>query len=205
MTSATDRSSGLIGTGVSGTASAGVELISGDDVAISLCRPIFSFCSVTIADEEASVSSCSNFLFTRDAFTASGSSTECSTNRFNGSTIGLKWLSRARSSSILPVLRLRYSDEIRIPIQQQDLYTLPCESCLYIEGTFSIVGTSAGEGGDLVAHTDQARLVNNCAAFLFDEIRYELNGVEIDRSRNVGITSTFKNYASLTHAHANIL
>ncbi|KAL6265723.1 hypothetical protein P5V15_002526 [Pogonomyrmex californicus] len=30
-----------------------------------------------------------------------------------------------------------YSDEIRIPIQQQDLYTLPCESFLYIEGKFA--------------------------------------------------------------------
>ena len=29
-----------------------------------------------------------------------------------------------------------YSDEIRIPIQQQDLYTLPCESFLYVEGKF---------------------------------------------------------------------
>ena len=29
---------------------------------------------------------------------------------------------------------------------------------------------------------------------MFDEIRYELNGVEIDRNRNVGITSTIKNY-----------
>ena len=27
-----------------------------------------------------------------------------------------------------------YSDEIRIPIQQQDLYTLPYESFLYVEG-----------------------------------------------------------------------
>ena len=30
-----------------------------------------------------------------------------------------------------------YSDEIRIPIQHQDLYTLPCESFLYVEGKFS--------------------------------------------------------------------
>ena len=41
-------------------------------------------------------------------------------------------------------------------------------------------------------------LGNNSVAFLFDEIRYELNGVEIDRNRNVGITSTLKNYVSLT-------
>ncbi|XP_039310739.1 uncharacterized protein LOC120358922 [Solenopsis invicta] len=33
---------------------------------------------------------------------------------------------------------------------------------------------------------------------MFDEIRYEINGVEIDRNRNVGITSTLKNYVSLT-------
>jgi len=37
-------------------------------------------------------------------------------------------------------------------------------------------------------------LENNCVAFIFDEIRYELNDVEIDRNRNVNITSTLKNY-----------
>ncbi|XP_025270790.1 uncharacterized protein LOC112639839 [Camponotus floridanus] len=63
-----------------------------------------------------------------------------------------------------------YSDEIRIPIQQQDLFTLPCESFLYVE-----------------------------------EIRYELEGVEIDRNRNIGITSTIKNYASLTSERGKIL
>ena len=33
---------------------------------------------------------------------------------------------------------------------------------------------------------------------MFDEIRYELDDVEIDRSRNVGITNTIKNIVSLT-------
>jgi len=42
-------------------------------------------------------------------------------------------------------------------------------------------------------------LGNNCMAFMFDEIRYELNGVEIDRNRNIGITSTIKNYVSMTY------
>ncbi|XP_014486019.1 PREDICTED: uncharacterized protein LOC106750293 [Dinoponera quadriceps] len=86
-----------------------------------------------------------------------------------------------------------YSDEIRIPIQQQDLYTLPCESFLYIEE--HIVE-------DIDADRDEQQwrceLVNNCVAFMFDEIRYELDGVEIDRNRNVGITSTIKSYASMT-------
>ncbi|EZA51130.1 hypothetical protein X777_10439 [Ooceraea biroi] len=97
-----------------------------------------------------------------------------------------------------------HSDEIRIPMQQQDLYTLPCESYLYIEGTFSVDGAAAE--GDVQAAPDyQTHLVNNCAAFLFNELRYELNGVEIDRSRNVGVTNTLKNYVFLTHARSNIL
>ena len=44
-----------------------------------------------------------------------------------------------------------------------------------------------------------AVLENNYIAFMFNEIGYELNGVEIDRNRNVGITSTIKNYVSLTY------
>ncbi|XP_070525278.1 uncharacterized protein [Cardiocondyla obscurior] len=89
-----------------------------------------------------------------------------------------------------------YSDEIRIPIQQQDLYTLPCDSFLYIEGKIKIKKLD-----DKLT----AALGNNCVAFMFDEIRYELNGVEIDRNRNVGITSTLKNYISLTSDNAVML
>jgi len=89
-----------------------------------------------------------------------------------------------------------HSDEIRIPIQQQDLYTLPCESFLYVEGRLTVK-----RGND----ESQTTLGNNCVAFMFDEIRYELNGVEIDRNRNVGITSTIKNYVSLTYDKALIM
>ncbi|KYN08234.1 hypothetical protein ALC62_00785, partial [Cyphomyrmex costatus] len=89
-----------------------------------------------------------------------------------------------------------HSDEIRIPIQQQDLYTLPYESSLYVEGRF----TKAAEA----QNTDVA-LGNNCVAFMFDEIRYELDGVEIDRNRNVGVTSTMKNYVTVTSDRSVIL
>ena len=91
---------------------------------------------------------------------------------------------------------LGYSDEIRIPIQHQDLYTLPCESFLYVEGQLTVHKVAEG-----------ARVVmgNNCVAFMFDELRYELDGVEIDRNRNVGITSTIKNYVSLTTERGKIL
>ncbi|XP_036149074.1 uncharacterized protein LOC118647742 [Monomorium pharaonis] len=82
-----------------------------------------------------------------------------------------------------------HSDEIRIPIQHQDLYTLPSESFLYIEGKVTIKKTVTGSN---------VTLGNNCIAFMFDEIRYELDGVEIDRNRNVGITSTLKNYITMS-------
>lgn len=82
---------------------------------------------------------------------------------------------------------LNNNDEIRIPIQQQDVYTVPWNSMLYIEGK-------------LLTHDNKvsstAKLVNNAFAFLFNEIRYEIGGVVIDRVRNPGLTSTMKGYVS---------
>ncbi|XP_070166159.1 uncharacterized protein [Polyergus mexicanus] len=73
------------------------------------------------------------------------------------------------------------------------MYMLSCESFIYIEGKLWV-----NEG---------ARVIwgNNCVAFMFDEPRYELDGVEIDRNRSVGITSTIKNYISLTTEKGKIL
>ncbi|XP_036139523.1 uncharacterized protein LOC118644640 [Monomorium pharaonis] len=48
-------------------------------------------------------------------------------------------------------------------------------------------------------------LGNNCIAFMFDEIRYELDGVEIDCNRNVGITSTLKNYITMLSNRTKIV
>lgn len=98
-----------------------------------------------------------------------------------------------------------HSDEIRIVIQNQDLYILPHKSYLYIEG--SVVCNQPAEVGADATQAQKitntaARVppcyVNNAAAFLFDEIRYELNGFEIDKCKNVGITSTIKGYVSFT-------
>lgn len=81
------------------------------------------------------------------------------------------------------------SDEIRIPIQQQDIYTLPSMSFIYMEGR---VLKNDGTTGST------AKMTNNAFAFMFDEIRYELNGVEIDRVRNPGIAATLKGYVSFS-------
>jgi len=41
-------------------------------------------------------------------------------------------------------------------------------------------------------------LEDNCIAFIFDEIWYELNGVDRNVDRNVDIISTFKNYVTVS-------
>jgi len=88
-----------------------------------------------------------------------------------------------------------YSDEIRIPTQQQDLYTLPYES-FYVEGKLT---------KNKVVQSAHMTLRNNCIAFIFDEIQYELNSVEIDRNKNVGITSMLKNYVTVSSDRSMIL
>lgn len=88
------------------------------------------------------------------------------------------------------------SDTIRICIQNQDLVLLPSESFLYTEGTLLDAKGSP---------SDNLLLNNNCVAFMFDEIRYELNGIEIDHSRSLGITSSMKNYISLNPNKSNTL
>ncbi|KYQ51995.1 hypothetical protein ALC60_08891 [Trachymyrmex zeteki] len=70
------------------------------------------------------------------------------------------------------------------------IHPLPCDSFLYVEGRLTL------KKKDDDAPTT---LGNNCVAFMFDEMRYELNGVEIDRNINVGVTSTLNNYVSLTY------
>jgi len=89
---------------------------------------------------------------------------------------------------------LNNNDEVRIAVQAQDLKVLPSKSCLHITGRL----TKAN--GIAVAAT--TRLVNNGICFLSDELRYELNGVEIDRCRDAGLTSLMKGYASLTSSKA---
>ncbi|XP_066585466.1 uncharacterized protein [Prorops nasuta] len=76
-------------------------------------------------------------------------------------------------------------DPLDVTAQPQDLILLPCESYLYIEGKI-IVGTRAPDA----ATQDVVRLDCNSMAFLFDEIRYELNRIEIDRCKNVDHRST---------------
>lgn len=84
-----------------------------------------------------------------------------------------------------------YQEEIRIAIQSQNAYILPHDSSLYIE-------CSVVRDAQQANNIDSPSPVRNFAAFLFDSIRYELNGMEIDNCKNVGITSLLKGNVSFT-------
>lgn len=92
--------------------------------------------------------------------------------------------------------KFEYNDEIIISIQEIGKYTLPCESFLYIEGKLTNRDNAVSIKLDFV---------NNGVAFLFKEIRYEINGVTVDSVRDVGITSTMKGYLSYTQNEMNKL
>lgn len=85
------------------------------------------------------------------------------------------------------------NDEIRIPINQQDLYVLPSASTLFIEGKVNVYKQT----DDTQSTVSDIQFVNNAILFLFQDIRYELNGIEIDKIKNAGITTTLKSYLSL--------
>ncbi|KAJ8915708.1 hypothetical protein NQ315_000642 [Exocentrus adspersus] len=88
----------------------------------------------------------------------------------------------------------RNSDEIRIPIQFQDLILDIAESYIYIEGKFT--PTDA---------TKICYLSNNSLAFLFDEIRLEMGAEQIAVVRNPGITTTMKTMVSFGESHLKTL
>lgn len=92
--------------------------------------------------------------------------------------------------------KLNNNDEIRIPIQQQDIYTLPSESYLYIEGK---VTKKDGTEGTTIP------FINNPMTYLFDEIRYEISGVTVDSTKKVGIASTLKGLCSISPQEKNLL
>ncbi|XP_043465281.1 uncharacterized protein LOC122500425 [Leptopilina heterotoma] len=83
---------------------------------------------------------------------------------------------------------LNSSDEIRIAVQNQDHCLLPGKSSLHIQGKLV-----KNDG----TPTNNTRFIINGICHLFEEARYELNAVEINKCKNVGLTSVIKNYVSI--------
>ncbi|XP_050544238.1 uncharacterized protein LOC126907172 [Daktulosphaira vitifoliae] len=89
---------------------------------------------------------------------------------------------------------LSNGDQIRIAVQNTDSYTLLCDSFIYIEGEVKISGSSG-----------EIAIANNGLAFLFDSISYEMNGIEIQKVKDPGITSLLKGYCSYSLNDVNNL
>lgn len=88
---------------------------------------------------------------------------------------------------------LNNSDEIRIPIQTQDSYTFPHQSSINITGKLL---------DDKDAVTATATFISNGFLHLFEEIRYEVAGIIVDRVRNPGYATTIKAYVSFNPLNA---
>jgi len=75
---------------------------------------------------------------------------------------------------------------IQIDVQNQDIFTQPSKSYLYIEGT--LTSTTA------TAYTADTRvsLVNNAIPYMFSQIRYLINNTEIESIMSPGQATTMK-------------
>ena len=91
----------------------------------------------------------------------------------------------------------RNNDEIHIAIQHPDQCLLPSRSSIHIQGKFLQHDDSVFTAGTVA--------VNNAICFLFSEIRYELNAIEIDKCKNVGITSLMKAFPSINQNQLELL
>lgn len=96
------------------------------------------------------------------------------------------------------VTSFNFNDEVRIPINQQDLYVLPSASSLYIEGTITAFNR------ETKAEVKSVLFTNNPILHLFQDIRYELNGIEIDKIKNAGVTTTIKSLVSMNELEASM-
>ena len=83
---------------------------------------------------------------------------------------------------------LNKEGEIRINIEQQDLFTLPSEAYLLVEGRLlKADGTS-------YADTDVVALVNNGIMYLFSQISYYLSNQEVETIHDPGQSTTMLGY-----------
>lgn len=88
------------------------------------------------------------------------------------------------------------NDEVRFMIQNKDTFAVPSESSIIIEG--KVLKTDANE-------RTPSNLINNAYAFLFSEIRYEINEVIVDSVRHPGIASTMKHLPLLSAEERRLL
>ena len=92
---------------------------------------------------------------------------------------------------------LNKTGEIRINIEQQDLYVLPSEAYLLVEGRLLKADGTAYAVGTQEAPTagaDVVTLVNNGIMHMFKEISYYLSNQQVETISNPGVATTMLGY-----------
>ena len=79
---------------------------------------------------------------------------------------------------------------IQFIINQEDLYTVPSQSYVQFTGQLLKVDGTAYNNDVEVA------LINNAIMYLFSEIKYEINDIEVEKIKNPGQTTTILGLAS---------
>ena len=92
---------------------------------------------------------------------------------------------------------LNKNGKIRINIEQQDLYVLPSEAYLLVEGRLLKAGGTAyavGPQETPTAGADVVPLVNNGIMHMFKEISYYLSNQQVESINNPGVATTMLGY-----------
>lgn len=90
---------------------------------------------------------------------------------------------------------LGHLNDIQMEMGNLDAYTFPHKSYIYIVGNFL---AEPAKAGDPPMTPVRSTISNNGFLYLFEEVRLELNNVEIEHTRNVGVTTTMKSHVSLS-------
>ena len=83
---------------------------------------------------------------------------------------------------------LNNTGEIRISIEQQDLFTLPSEAYILVEGRLTKTD------GTPYIDTDAITLVNNGIMYLFSQISYQLSNQDVETIFDPGQATTMLGY-----------
>lgn len=91
------------------------------------------------------------------------------------------------------------NDETRLIIQSQESTVLPSDSYLIIEFKPTLAD------GKPIEHHHDYKFTRACGLRFFSEMRYELNGIEIDRCKSPAITSQLKTMIACKTSDAHAL
>ena len=94
--------------------------------------------------------------------------------------------------------------EISMEMGNLDVCTLPWKSYIYLEGKF-LTQTQNAQGVVQQTVPQRSKISNNGFLHLFESASFHLNSVEVDRTRELGIVSTMKNFVSLSSSDAETM